>query len=70
MLQFARVIYLLASYYVFYSKSELLIKTVPLDSKICVSMTTVNAAASFRDQHCKTEPCISLVSSTLRNHLN
>lgn len=45
MLQFGEVIYLLASYYMFYNKSELIIKTVPLDSKICVSMTTVNAAA-------------------------
>lgn len=44
MLQFCEVIYLLASY-LFYSKSELIIKTVPLDSKIDVSMTTVNAAA-------------------------
>lgn len=69
-LQFGKVIYLLASYYVFYNRSELTIKTVPLDSKICVSMTTVNAAAGFRDQHCNTELCISLVSSTLRNHLN
>lgn len=70
LLQFGEVIYLLASYYMFYNKSELIIKTVPLDSKICVSMTTVNAAAWFRDQHCNTELCISLVSSTLRNHLN